>query len=151
MQLHAWISSQVSAVRRGLGQLVPLAVLQLFTAEELERLVCGEADWDVTDLRKHAVVSCSAGRAAHLWKALGELSREERQLFVRFAWGRSRLPLGGSYRFRLNEHNVDDPDAHLPTAGTCFFQVTIPKYTNYASLKAKLLYAIYNCRDMDLC
>jgi hypothetical protein len=35
--------SQARAVRRGLAQLVPVSGLALFTVEEVERLVCGEA------------------------------------------------------------------------------------------------------------
>ena len=37
--------SQLRAVRSGMAQLVPVAALCLFTAEEIERLVCGEDDW----------------------------------------------------------------------------------------------------------
>ena len=32
-------------MRRGLGQMVPLTALAIYTAEEVERLVCGQTDW----------------------------------------------------------------------------------------------------------
>ena len=35
----------MAAVRRGLGQMVPLTALAIYTAEEIERLVCGQTDW----------------------------------------------------------------------------------------------------------
>lgn len=139
-------------MRRGLGQLVPMSAVQLFTGEELERLVCGERDWTVAELRKGADVRLSGGRDAFLWQALADFTREERNLFIRFAWGRSRLPVSGDFRFRCDETHVHgDPDAHLPTTSTCFFQLHLPRYTSAAALKEKLLYACYNCRDMDLC
>ena len=47
-------------------------------------------------------------------------------------------------------HVHGDPDAHLPTSSTCFFSLHWPAYTTAAAAKEKLLYALYNCRDMDL-
>ena len=35
----------MAAVRRGLGQMVPLTALAIYTAEEIDRLVCGQTDW----------------------------------------------------------------------------------------------------------
>jgi hypothetical protein len=37
----------------------------------------------------------------------------------------------------------------LPESSTCFFKLSLPSYTNAASLKAKLLYAMYNVPNMD--
>ena len=80
------------------------------------------------------------------------MNREERGLFLRFTWGRSRMPGGEpSQRFQVDQLHVHgDPDAHLPTSSTCFFQLHWPAYTTAAAAKEKLLYALYNCRDMDL-
>ena len=47
---------QVRAVRRGIGQLVPVGALGLFSVEELERLVCGESDWAPSRLRRNAQI-----------------------------------------------------------------------------------------------
>lgn len=41
--------------------------------------------------------------------------------------------------------NVDG----LPTAQTCFFQLTLPRYTSREVLAEKLLYAIRHCRSID--
>ena len=153
---RAECAAQVAAVRRGMAQLVPAAALALFTAEELERMVCGESDWSVDHLRKHAQLrgglTLSSPSVQHLWAALADMNREERELFLRFTWGRSRMPGGEpSQRFQVDQLHVHgDPDAHLPTSSTCFFSLHWPAYTTAAAAKEKLLYALYNCRDMDL-
>ena len=43
-----------------------------------------------------------------------------------------------------------EPDTRLPVAHTCFFQIDLPRYSSKAVLKEKLLYALHNCKDMDL-
>ena len=88
----------------------------------------------------------------YFWEVLGELTREERALFLRFAWGRSRAPEGcrGVKCIVESVGGHGDPDARLPVAHTCFFQVDLPRYTCKAVLHEKLLYAIRHCKDMDL-
>jgi E3 ubiquitin-protein ligase HERC1 len=113
-------ASQTQAVRRGLAQLVPVNGLALFTVDEVERLVCGEArrrkrggggghthclvptcylcvasaqvDWKVSALKAKALVSVRATLANWLWEVLQELTAEERGFFLQFVWGRSRMP-----------------------------------------------------------
>ncbi len=43
----------------------------------------------------------------------------------------------------------ETPDAYLPVAQTCFFSLSLPKYTRKEVLKEKLLYAIRNADLMD--
>ena len=90
-------------------------------------MVCGESDWSVDHLRKHAGLrgglTLSSPSVQHLWAALADMNREERELFLRFTWGRSRMPRGEStqHRFKVERMNTyGDPDAHLPVAHTCF-------------------------------
>ena len=47
---------QLAALRRGLAAVVPAAALALFTAAELERMCCGEADWSVAFLKSNSEV-----------------------------------------------------------------------------------------------
>ena len=50
-------ASQLAAVRRGLAAVVPAAALAIFTAAELERMCCGEADWSVAFLQTNSEVT----------------------------------------------------------------------------------------------
>ena len=148
--------AQVAAVRRGLAQLVPLPALSLFTAAELERMVCGNSDWGVELLKANCSlrIGSTDPRVEWLWAALAEFSSEERALFLKFAWGPSRLPSGVA---RLPQafvvadmHCSGNPDDYLPASHACFFTIDMPKYTNAKSLKEKLLFAIYNCATSEV-
>ena len=143
-------------MRRGLAQLVPLPALSLFTAAELERMVCGNSDWGVELLKANCSlrIGSTDPRVEWLWAALAEFSSEERALFLKFAWGPSRLPSGVA---RLPQafvvadmHCSGNPDDYLPASHACFFTIDMPKYTNAKSLKEKLLFAIYNCATSEV-
>ena len=56
-----WLPLQVEEVRRGLGAVVPLDPLALFSAAELELRVCGEADWSVELLKKNTEIELPRG------------------------------------------------------------------------------------------
>jgi E3 ubiquitin-protein ligase HERC1 len=139
---------QLAALRAGLSQIVPLESLYLLTPTELERLVIGEKDWSVLDLKRGAEVRGHHEAVHYLWEVLGEFSPEEKALFCRFAWGRSRMPercAGVKFIVELVPLR-----GQLPVAHTCFFQLDLPRYTSKEVLKEKLLSAIYYCKDMDL-
>ncbi len=92
----------------------------------------------------------------------------ERALFVRFVWGRSRLPLRASqfrHRFKLQafhrprppqpqqareDEDGDGDDQYLPVAHTCFFALDLPSYSSRAVCADRLRYAIHHCSSIDL-
>ena len=105
----------------------------------------------VADLRRGATLRSQHESVEYLFQALEELTADERALFCRFAWGRSRLPVGcRDVKLIVESMGVGSPDEHLPVAHTCFFQIDLPRYSSKAACKRKLLYAIYECADMDL-
>ena len=59
---------------------------------------------------------------------------QERELFLRFTWGRSRMPPGKlPQKFVVDTPHVHgNPDTHLPTVATCFFQLHLPSYSSKA-------------------
>ena len=85
------------------------------------------------------------------WKTVEEFSTKEKELLLRFAWGRSRLPLS-SEDFEQKFVIMSSPDSNddsLPVSHTCFFQIELPNYSNINTLKQKVLYAITECREID--
>ena len=83
-----------------------------------------------------------------------ELSQEERGLFLRFVWGRTRLPRTiADFRGRDFVLQVLDkyspPDSFLPESYTCFFLLKMPRYSCKLVLKEKLRYAIHFCKSID--
>jgi hypothetical protein len=263
---------QLSAMATGMASIIPTATLSLFSWSELELRVCGRPGLDIALLQKNTVyhngLSASSKLTKDFWKVLASLTAEEQMLFLRFVWGRSRLPSAqefGSQRFHLqlmskaqpfeavgidssanppptssssssssaeltlisplptrtvptlgtdsatrlmrlyysHGSRVSDDDlqallstmhavpseaslhspsplsldvrsavsaatnssraspeskvtaltsvdsTHLPQSRTCFFQLSLPPYSNYSVLRAKLLYAITSCREID--
>jgi len=160
---EAW--QQLSAIRRGLMFVMPLAALSLLTWRELKLRVEGRTTVDIELLKKYAVyrngLSARHRVVQFFWRALESFSETERQMFLRFAWGRSRLPPAsqmGSQTFKLALIDSARPDETLPMAHTCFFAADLPNYSTYEALRSKLLYAIthsvaydsdFNVRNAD--
>jgi len=144
---------QVAAMRKGLGTIIPVQLLPMFTWQQLERLVCGKREIDIALLKANTQYRQVQPKEPHIkffWDALEEMSHTQRQQFLRFVWGQTRLPTEASWRqkFQIQPHRMND-DSTLPVSHTCFFSLELPKYTSFDVMKKKLLYAIANCEAID--
>ena len=146
---------QIQSIRNGLEQVIPFGILKLLSWNELEMLVCGKPILDVELLKENTQYNgCSENDKViqNFWKCLEEFNAEERASYLRFVWGRSRLPLTSKdfpmqHRISIKSHG--NPDLALPTSHTCFFSIDLPRYSNYEVLKNKLKYAITHCQAID--
>ena len=88
-----------------------------------------------------------------LWLVLEGLTKEQRRIFLKFMWGRTRLPLTeqdwGEQKMRIHTLDTHSPDTHFPVAHTCFFSIEWPQYSTLKIAREKLLYAINNCNAID--
>ncbi|KAG7482610.1 putative E3 ubiquitin-protein ligase HERC1 isoform X1 [Solea senegalensis] len=152
-RLHE-LDRQVAAVREGMSWIVPVPLLSLLTAKQLEQMVCGMPEICCDVLKKvvrYREVDEQHSLVQWFWQTLEEFSNEERVLFMRFVSGRSRLPANTadiSQRFQIMK--VDRPYDSLPTSQTCFFQLRLPPYSSQAVMAERLRYAINNCRSIDM-
>ncbi|XP_036697174.1 probable E3 ubiquitin-protein ligase HERC1 isoform X1 [Balaenoptera musculus] len=152
-RLHE-MDRQVAAVREGMSWIVPVPLLSLLTAKQLEQMVCGMPEISVEVLKKvvrYREVDEQHQLVQWFWHTLEEFSNEERVLFMRFVSGRSRLPANTadiSQRFQIMK--VDRPYDSLPTSQTCFFQLRLPPYSSQLVMAERLRYAINNCRSIDM-
>ncbi|XP_013183359.2 probable E3 ubiquitin-protein ligase HERC2 [Amyelois transitella] len=155
-RLHEF-DEQVRAVRDGMSRVIPAPLVALFHAAELETLVCGSPDIPVQALRASATykgIDPNAPLVQWFWEVMEELSGSERALFLRFVWGRTRLPRAPQDpRQRDFVLQVLDkyhpPDHFLPESYTCFFLLKMPRYSCKAVLREKLRYAIHFCKSID--
>ena len=146
---------QIQSIRTGLEQVIPSGLLKLISWNELEMLVCGKPILDIELLKDNTQYNgCSPNDKLiqNFWKCLEEFSAEERASYLRFVWGRSRLPLTSKdfpmqHRISIKSHG--NPDLALPTSHTCFFSIDLPRYSSYEVLKNKLKYAITHCQAID--
>jgi len=145
---------QINAIRKGLHAVVPAYLLGLFSWFDLEMLVCGNAQIDVDALRKHTLyrgLSAGSPLVKNFWRAMESFNTEERQMFLRFVWGRSRLPVTDSdWTQNFTLHALKAGDDKLPISHTCFFSLDLPNYSTYEILRQKLLFACFNCMAIDI-
>ncbi|XP_053195611.1 probable E3 ubiquitin-protein ligase HERC1 [Scomber japonicus] len=152
-RLHE-MDSQVAAVREGMSTIIPVPLLSLLTAQQLEQLVCGLPEVSVEMLKKlvrYRDITESHQLIGWFWQSLEEFTNEERVLFLRFVSGRSRLPSNPAditQKFQIIK--VDRPINGLPTAQTCFFLLRLPPYSSQAVLAERLRYSIHNCPSIDM-
>jgi len=105
---------QIRAIRRGLQLVVPVRFLHFFTGSQVERLVCGTSTIDIDTLKAHTrYVGYSATDQVirWFWEVMEGFPQRERQLFLRFAWGRSRLPLRSAGQWE-QEMEIQRPYHH---------------------------------------
>eukprot|EP01138_Halocafeteria_seosinensis_P006927 gb/GECG01007085.1/.p1 GENE.gb/GECG01007085.1/~~gb/GECG01007085.1/.p1 ORF type:complete len:4254 (+),score=533.57 gb/GECG01007085.1/:1-12762(+) len=140
--------AQCSAMRKGLVSIVPARALQLLTWRELELMVCGDPAVDVALLKQNTVYSgFSAAEqeeyVERFWRVFESLSKEEQSSFIRFAWGRARLPKPENWNrpFKLMRRGGGDTD--LPVSHACFFSVEMPCYSSDEIARQRIRTAIH--------
>lgn len=150
--LHTGISRQVEAFKSGLNQVISDKHLRIFAEEDLEHLLCGEADswvsWDLLDHIKfdHGYTAGSPP-ILNLLEVISEFNYEERRAFLQFVTGAPRLPPGGLAALNpkltiVRKHSGNGVDADLPSVMTCANYLKLPPYSSKERLKEKLMYAI---------
>ncbi|KAF7266968.1 hypothetical protein GWI33_019752 [Rhynchophorus ferrugineus] len=155
-RLHEF-DEQVKAVRDGMSKVVPVPLLSLFSGYELETMVCGSPDIPLSLLKSVATykgIDSTAPLIQWFWEVMEDFTNQERSLFLRFVWGRTRLPRtiadfrGRDFVIQIIE-KYSPPDHFLPESYTCFFLLKMPKYSCKHVLQQKLKYAIHFCKSID--
>lgn len=94
LRLHEF-DIQVQAMREGMAKVVPVPLLSLFTGPELETMVCGSHEISIQLLKSvttYKGIDPSASLVRWFWEVMESFNNSERSLFLRFVWGRTRLP-----------------------------------------------------------
>ncbi|XP_053325726.1 E3 ubiquitin-protein ligase HECTD3 [Spea bombifrons] len=140
---------QIGAIQAGLLKVVPQAVLDLLTWQELEKRVCGDPEISVEALKKltrFEDLEATDVRVQYFWEALNNFTNEDRSRFLRFVTGRSRLPAPiYIYPDKVGSDTTDS----LPQSSTCSSTLYLPHYASAKVCEEKLRYAAYNCVAID--
>jgi len=144
-----------AAIRQGMSAVVPMHLIYLFSWKQVETLVCGAADINVDVLKGNTVydgLNETSPQIVMFWEVFREMTGRERSLFLRFVWGRSRLPAGKDFKqFKITNKSVSgNPDGYLPHSHTCFFTIDLPPYSTKPIMREKIVYAITHCQAIDL-
>lgn len=131
---------QINAIERGMAEVTPMRYLKLFSWQQLETLVAGSPlfDFNLWKLKTEAS-GLSAKTVDLFWKVMASLTAKEQSGFIRFAWGRSRLPPPKDFNTKMK---LNFGQGRLPVAHTCFFSIELPEYATEEEMRTGLLTAI---------
>ncbi|CAM9610310.1 unnamed protein product [Phaeothamnion confervicola] len=150
----------------GLGEVAPLHKLMALTAAELRDQLCGEdaAEWPEDYLLQ--VVAPGSGYTRNsepfraLLRCLSTMDAQTKRHFLTFVTGCPHLPPGGlgalTPPLEVTRKQgaagafatAEQIKAELPFARTCTHTLHLPPYPSLDLTRAKLLYAMYNSRDV---
>ena len=148
----------LNSLADGLGNVLPMEIMPVFTGAELRDVMCGRPEIDVGLLRRVVEYEGYDEKdpvVGYFWETLEEMTGEERRLFLQFVWARTRLPMKESdfeapfKILRDTKGDESEADEALPSASTCFFSLSLPEYKSKEVLKRKLLFAIKNVTTME--
>lgn len=148
------IRSQFDAFSQGFMMVCGGPALNLFHAQELETLVCGEDRLDFDALRKNARYdggyNAESQAAVWLWEVVLSFTDQEKHQFLKFYTGSDRAPIGGlgSMRSVIQRDGADT--GKLPTSHTCFNTLLLPEYSSLEKMRSLLRLAILNSEGFGL-
>lgn len=146
------IEKQIKAYLDGFYDLVKRELIAIFTPKELELLISGLPDIDVSDLKQNTEYHgyrVTDKEIVWFWNIMFSLTKSEKAAFLQFVTGSSKVPLNGfsdlqgmrgTQKFSI--HKASLPAGSLMAAHTCFNSLDLPKYGSEEEMKEKLLYAI---------
>ena len=109
----------IEAMAGGMYNVVPQRGFCLFSWQDLEVLVSGEPIFNIPlwKANTETMSSLSSHVVDLFWEVLENLSGKEKEGFVRFAWGRSRLPNSAKeFTVKMKLGPATHRDAKLPIA-----------------------------------
>ena len=156
---------QSDAIKRGICQIIPEALLNMVSYQELEEWIYGKKSIDVELLRRHTEYAKGyspkeSDQIEWFWEILKEMTQEERRKFIRFCFAQSTIPPNDEEFERRQIRFLIKPalaagagkeagagsatamDQRLPKADTCFFNFELPKYSSKEAMKRQILFAI---------
>lgn len=146
---------QINAMRDGMKLVFgDLAILQLMDWEQVEARACGQKTVDIDKLKgctSYYGANENSAIIKRFWRVLTAFDDEQRQLYLKFVWGRSRLPIDMSSMRRAHTISVcrHMSKESFPQAHTCFFSIDIPEWPTDEVCRQKMLGAITLCGEID--
>jgi hypothetical protein len=141
-------------VKEGVSSVIDLSILDFLSWEEIELRACGPKDISVDVLKSITEYSnCSADHKTIklFWKMMESFTEDEKRKYLKFAWGRMKIPSDTSeleYQHKICMYDDRSVEA-FPEAHTCFFTIDIPPYTSLEKMTDKFKKAIELCGEID--
>ena len=144
---------QLKAMRQGFEIIFPMSYLNILSWEDVEERVRGPSEISVDALKSITnYTNCASNNkyVLRFWRVFTGFTNSERSMFLKFVWGRSRLPTmerlqDQKFKIALLEGRGD----HFPRSHTCYFTLDLPSYQTDEKCRSKMLYAITTCGSID--
>ncbi|KAG1687976.1 hypothetical protein DVH05_004495 [Phytophthora capsici] len=145
------VAPQLVSFLKGFYEVVPQRMLLPFDYEELDYLLCGSDEINVSDWQLHTKLSLKPRReVTWFWDVVTEMSSVYQKRLLQFSTGCHRVPLVGfqgltSYdgqpcKFTL----IDAKDAGYFRSHACHNMLELPYFTSKDDLRATLYATLYN-------
>eukprot|EP01103_Thecamoeba_quadrilineata_P015351 TRINITY_DN4826_c0_g1_i1.p1 TRINITY_DN4826_c0_g1~~TRINITY_DN4826_c0_g1_i1.p1 ORF type:complete len:739 (-),score=109.74 TRINITY_DN4826_c0_g1_i1:90-2132(-) len=152
--LEDLIEKQFEAFKQGFEFVCASDALKLFTAKDLQLVICGSPILNFEELQKntrydngyspdHPVIK-------NFWEVVHSFSLEQQKRLLFFSTGSDRAPIGGlgNLNFVITRHGTDSD--RLPQAHTCFNHLLLPEYATKEKLRDRLEAAINNSEGFGM-
>ncbi|XP_028845805.1 probable E3 ubiquitin-protein ligase HECTD2 isoform X2 [Denticeps clupeoides] len=151
--LNKSIYKQFAAFYYGFHSVCASDALLLLRPEEVEVLVCGSLDLDMSALQREVQYEgyCRTDATIrYFWEVVLAFPMELQRKLLHFATGSDRIPVGGMAHLNFKISKIDVSTDWLPISHTCFNQICLPPYKSRKELKNKLTIAISNAEGFGL-
>ncbi|XP_035012055.1 NEDD4-like E3 ubiquitin-protein ligase WWP2 isoform X1 [Hippoglossus stenolepis] len=145
------VEEQTKAFLDGFNEVVPLEWLRYFDEKELELMLCGMQEIDLSDWQRNTIYRHYTKNSKQIhwfWQVVKDMDNEKRIRLLQFVTGTCRLPVGGfaeligsngPQKFCIDKVGKE---TWLPRSHTCFNRLDLPPYRSLEQLREKLLFAI---------
>ena len=149
---------QIEKMREGFELIFPMSILGVLNWKDIEERVRGPNEISVAVLKsitQYSNWSADSEFVQRFWRVFSEFTNDERSMFLKFTWGRSRLPPQERLRdqsftiYLMDSYRYPDHNKQFPLGHTCGFTFDLPRYTTDETCKTKILYAITACGEID--
>jgi len=144
---------QMNWVKKGVHYVIDPMIMSFLNWNDIELRACGDELVETETLKK--ISSYNVGEdhkiVVWFWQMFEEWDQEHRKLYLKFVWGRSKIPSDTKhlrYKHEVHVYSHLAPEG-LPEAHTCFFQLDLPEYKEYEIMKKRVTTAIEMCGEID--
>ncbi|XP_040530098.1 probable E3 ubiquitin-protein ligase HECTD2 isoform X2 [Gallus gallus] len=151
--LNKSIYKQFAAFYYGFHSVCASYALLLLRPEEVEILVCGSPELDMSALQRstqYEGYQKTDVTIRYFWDVVLGFSLDLQKKLLHFATGSDRVPVGGMADLNFKISKSEASTSWLPVAHTCFNQLCLPPYKNKKELKQKLIIGISNAEGFGL-
>ncbi|XP_056321270.1 E3 ubiquitin-protein ligase HECW2 isoform X2 [Danio aesculapii] len=151
-RIERGVAQQTESLVRGFYEVVDVRLVSVFDARELELVIAGTAEIDLTDWRNNTEYR-GGYHDNHIvirwfWAAVERFNNEQRLRLLQFVTGTSSIPYegfaslrgsNGPRRFCVEKWGKV---TSLPRAHTCFNRLDLPPYPSFSMLYEKMVTAV---------